>query len=82
MKFRRMTTPLFKQAAKELDYELDAKRATIGLYVLTDGLWNSLATKKDRITPRDAMAQCDTYIRGCFTEESDFSKTIDSDQSN
>ncbi len=69
--FCQIVAPLFKQSAMERNFKLDAKRAAIGLYVLTDGLWNSLATNKDQITPKDAMAQCDTYIRGCFMEETE-----------
>jgi len=58
--------PLFEQAAKERKVKLDAKNAAVGLYILDDGLWNSLATGKDDLTIKQAKAYCDSYIEGCL----------------
>jgi len=61
-----VTEPLFKQAARDYDIKIDAKKAAIGLYILDDGLWNSLATGKDNLTILQAKAYCDAYIDGCL----------------
>ena len=63
---RRMTEPLFAQAARESGVEIDADAAAFGLIALIDGLWGSLATGKDDATPESAIAICDAYIRGCL----------------
>lgn len=62
----KLIAPLFSQAADDLGIELDAKDAAMGLYVLDDGLWNSLATGKDKLTLAKARACCDRYIDGCL----------------
>lgn len=62
----KLIAPLFSQAADDLGIELDAKDAAMGLYILDDGLWNSLATGKDRLTLTKARACCDRYIDGCL----------------
>jgi len=38
----------------------------MGLYILIDGLWNSLATGKDGLQPGQAITLCNTYIDGCL----------------
>ena len=58
--------PLFAAAARENDLKIDAKKAAVGLYILDDGLWNSLATGKDNLTIKQAKACCDVYIDGCM----------------
>ena len=62
-----ITEPLFEQAAKDRNRRLDARQAAVGLYVLDDGLWNSLATGKDDLTPAGAKKICNAYIDGCLT---------------
>jgi TetR/AcrR family transcriptional repressor of bet genes len=61
-----ITEPLFREAALDRRIELDARKAAVGLYILDDGLWNSLATGKDNLTIRQAKAYCDAYIDGCL----------------
>ncbi len=58
--------PLFARAAQERKIKIDAKKAAVGLYILDDGLWNSLATGKDNLTIKQAKAYCDLYIEGCL----------------
>ena len=58
--------PLFRQAAKERGLDIDPGKAAVGLYILDDGLWNSLATGKDDLTIRQAKTCCDVYIEGCL----------------
>ena len=58
--------PLFEQAARDHDIRIDARMAAVGLYILDDGLWNSLATGKDSLTIKQAKAYCDFYIEGCL----------------
>lgn len=62
----RLIAPLFAQAAEDLEIEIDAEAAAMGLYILDDGLWNSLATGKDKLTLTKARACCDRYIDGCL----------------
>lgn len=61
-----VTEPLFADAAKDRGVRLDAKQAAVGLYILDDGLWNSLATGKDNLTIKQAKTYCDAYIDGCL----------------
>lgn len=61
-----ITEPLFRHAAKEHGLNIDSKKAAVGLYILDDGLWNSLATGKDDLTIRRAKEYCDAYIEGCL----------------
>ncbi len=57
---------LFKCAALENGVHIDAAECAVGLYILSDGLWNSLATGKDGLTDVAAQSLCDRYIDGCF----------------
>ena len=57
---------LFDQAAKQLNKKINPREAAVGLYILDDGLWNSLATGKDDLTIKQAKAYCDAYIDGCL----------------
>ena len=61
-----MVEPLFARAAEDRGVVLDAKQSALGLYILDDGLWNSLATGKDRLTLKSAQSLCDQYIDGCL----------------
>lgn len=61
-----VTTPLFEQASRDRNRKLNSKKAAMGLYILDDGLWNSLATGKDDLTIKQAKAYCDAYIDGCL----------------
>lgn len=42
------------------------KPAVVGLYILDDSLWNSLATGKDGLTIGNARSHCDAYIDDCL----------------
>ena len=57
---------LFEGAALEHGIRIDARKCALGLYILDDGLWNSLATGKDRLTRKSARLLCDRYIDGCL----------------
>ena len=59
-------TPLFVQLADEQRLRTGPQQAAIGLFMLIDGLWNSLATGKDELQTAQAMSLCDTYIEGCL----------------
>jgi TetR/AcrR family transcriptional repressor of bet genes len=61
-----VTEPLFLEAATDIGIEIDSKKAAVGLYILDDGLWNSLATGKDSLTIKQAKSYCDSYIDGCL----------------
>ena len=61
-----IVAPLFAQAAEDLGITIDAMKSAVGLYILDDGLWNSLATGKDDLTVDQAKACCDIYIDGCL----------------
>ena len=60
---------LFVEVAEELGLRIDCRQSALGLYVLDDGLWNSLATGKDRLSRKAAMALCDRYIDGCLQHQ-------------
>ncbi len=62
-----LVAPLFEQAAADQKIEIDPKKAAVGLYILDDGLWNSLATGKDDLTIKQAKKYCDLYIEGCLS---------------
>ena len=57
--------PLFESASEQHDLRIDAQDAAVGLVILIDGLWNSLATDKDALRLQQAMSHCDIYIEGC-----------------
>jgi AcrR family transcriptional regulator len=61
-------TPLFLRLADEQRLRVDPQQAATGLFMLIDGLWNSLATGKDKLQTAQAMALCDTYIEGCLSQ--------------
>lgn len=53
---------LFREASLQEQKHLDAREAAIGLTILDDGLWNSLATGKDQLTVKQARQCCENYI--------------------
>ena len=65
-------TPLFEQLASTKALRSSPKDSAIGLFILIDGLWNSLATGKDEMRPDRAIALCDIFLEGCL--ESNHSK--------
>lgn len=65
-----LTTPLFAEAATARGVEIDAKQAATGLYILTDGLWNSLATRRDNLSLSRAKTCCRRFIEGSFLSTS------------
>lgn len=67
-----LVAPLFAEAARDLGIRVDAEVAAAGLYILDDGLWNSLATGKDGLTPEMACKHCDVYINGCLSNVAGF----------
>lgn len=58
-------TPLFEQLARDRRLRLEPAAASLGLFTLIDGLWNSLATDKDALQPAQAIQHCEVYIEGC-----------------
>ena len=65
-KVRRLLKPLFEQAARDQEVQIDAGFAARSLYVLIDGLWNSLATGKDELKVSNARKVCDKFVDGWF----------------
>ena len=63
---RRLLEPLFEQAAREHGESIDVEDAARSLYILTDGLWGSLASGKDDLKVGTARRICDQFIDGCF----------------
>lgn len=61
-----LVAPLFAEAARDRGTRIDPNAAAVGLYILDDGLWNSLATGKDGLTAETARSYCDAYIDGCL----------------
>ena len=59
-------TPLFEKLSVDVTLRGNSDESAIGLFILIDGLWNSLATGKDDLQPRQATALCDIYIEGCL----------------
>lgn len=64
--FNQTVRPLFTALGREQTLAVSPASASRGLFILIDGLWNSLATGKDDITPEDARVLCDVYINGCM----------------
>ena len=58
--------PLFQQLASQSLLRGNPADNAMGLFILIDGLWNSLATGKDQLRPAQAIALCDIYIEGCL----------------
>lgn len=63
---RRLLKPLFVLAARDHKLQVDAGFAGKSLYVLIDGLWNSLATGKDDLKVGNARKICDQFVDGLF----------------
>lgn len=64
--WRRLVAPIFAETASAALRECDAKQATVGLLMLLDGLWGSLAVDKDGLTIEEAIKICDDYVDGCL----------------
>jgi AcrR family transcriptional regulator len=58
--------PLFEMAGKDYELRIAPKDAAVGLIILIDGLWNSLAIDKDALSLEQAMSHCNIYIDGCI----------------
>ena len=63
---RRLLKPLFNRAARKHKLQIKAGFAARSLYVLIDGLWNSLATGKDDLKVSSARKICDQFVDGWF----------------
>ena len=63
---RRLLKPLFNRAARKNRLQIKAGFAARSLYVLIDGLWNSLATGKDDLKVSSARKICDKFVDGWF----------------
>ncbi len=59
-------TPLFEQITGTETLRNSSKESAMGLFILIDGLWNSLATGKDGLRPEQAIRLCDIYLEGCL----------------
>jgi TetR/AcrR family transcriptional regulator, transcriptional repressor of bet genes len=60
--------PLFTLLEQRQQLRISVSNAAMGLYMLIDGLWNSLATGKDELQIAQAISFCDTYIEGCLRQ--------------
>ena len=58
--------PLFEKIERRQKLRARPADCAMGLFILIDGLWNSLATGKDDMKPQQAIALCDIYIEGCL----------------
>jgi len=58
--------PLFQELAAAEKLRSSPEDSAMGLFVLIDGLWNSLATGKDELQPQQAITLCDIYLEGCL----------------
>ena len=61
-------TPLFSLLAQQQQLRIGVDDAAMGLFMLIDGMWNSLATGKDELKTKQAIAYCDIYIEGCLRQ--------------
>lgn len=57
------TEALFRDAARELDIQIDHRRAALGLIGLTDGLWLGMSIYDAVVTREQALEICSDYIR-------------------
>ena len=62
-------TPLFTLLAEQQRLRISVSEAAMGLFILIDGLWNSLATGKDALQTSQAISFCNTFIEGCLRQE-------------
>ncbi len=60
--WRKLVAPLFTEAANSGGTTCNAEQAAVGLLMLLDGLWGSLAVGKDGITIEQAIKICEDYI--------------------
>lgn len=66
-KFSDTASPLFELIALQQPLRLDSKDAARGLFILINGLWNSMAADDNGLEPKEAIMQCNVYISGCLT---------------
>ena len=59
-------TPLFDELAAARSLRGTPEESAMGLFILIDGLWNSLATGKDDMRPDQAITLCNIYLQGCL----------------
>jgi TetR/AcrR family transcriptional repressor of bet genes len=64
-----VVTPLFYLLAQQQRLRVSVSEAAMGLFMLIDGLWNSLATGKDELHTSQAISFCNTYIEGCLRQD-------------
>ena len=64
--WRAVVSPLIGEAAKARGQRCDADQAAVGLLMLLDGLWGSLAVGKDGMTVERAIKICDDYVESCL----------------
>jgi len=62
-------TPLFTLLAEQQRLRISVNEAAMGLFMLIDGLWNSLATGKDELQTSQAISFCNTHIEGCLRQD-------------
>jgi len=65
-KFSDTVSALFDSAALQQPLRLTSKDAARGLFILINGLWNSMASEDNGIESIEAIMQCDVYISGCL----------------
>jgi TetR/AcrR family transcriptional repressor of bet genes len=65
-RFSKTVSPLFELIALRQPLRLDSKDAARGLFILINGLWNSMASEDNGIEPQAAITQCNVYIEGCL----------------
>jgi TetR/AcrR family transcriptional repressor of bet genes len=65
-KFCGTVCPLYELVSLQKPLRLNPKDAARGLFILINGLWNSMASENNGIRPDEAVMQCDVYINGCL----------------
>lgn len=65
-KFSDTVSPLFELTALQQPLRINSKDAARGLFILINGLWNSMASEDNGIESEEAIMQCDVYISGCL----------------
>ena len=65
-KFCDTVSPLFELVSLQQPLRLNPKDAARGLFILINGLWNSMASEDNGIQSDEAIMQCAVYISGCL----------------
>lgn len=58
--------PLFEEAGRDRGIAVNGRNSALGLINLVEGLWNSLATTRDGLSPEDATRIAHVHIGGCL----------------